>query len=286
MTNTAPAGGQEPTRRRIGADLPLRVISSLVLAPLAIGAAYYGGWPFLLFWLVAAIAVLWEWNGLVADRQGRIVTIAGWAGVVAGALALGVGRPVLGLLIAVAAAGFVAVLVSPERRGWVVVGVPYAAAVVFSPVLLRVDEANGFAAIMLLFAVVWGTDVAAYFGGRLIGGPKLWSRVSPKKTWSGALVGSVFAILGGVIVAKLAGVGNLAAVAGLSFLLSAASQAGDFFESGIKRRFGVKDASQLIPGHGGLMDRLDGFVVAAALAALIGVARGGFEAPSHGLLIW
>ena len=286
MTDAAPAGEQAPARSRVGADLPLRVISSLVLAPLAIGAAYYGGWPFLLFWLIAAIAVLWEWNGLVQDRNAQTVTIVGGAGLIAGALILGLGKPVWGLGIAAAAAAVVTALAPRDRRNWVSAGLPYAAAVAFAPVLLRADQNYGFSVIMLLFAVVWGTDVAAYFGGRLIGGPKLWARISPKKTWSGALVGSACAVAGGVTVAKLAGTGNLAVIAGLSFLLSAASQVGDFFESAIKRRFGAKDASQLIPGHGGLMDRLDGFVVAAALGALIGVTRGGFEAPSRGLLIW
>jgi phosphatidate cytidylyltransferase len=112
------------------------------------------------------------------------------------------------------------------------------------------------------------------------------ARVSPKKTWSGALAGAAAAVLAGVAVARTAGLAGLVPVAVIALLLSVVAQAGDLFESALKRRFGAKDSSHLIPGHGGLMDRLDGFVTAALLAALIGLARGGFESPGRGLLVW
>jgi len=134
--------------------------------------------------------------------------------------------------------------------------------------------------------VTWATDILAYFVGRVVGGPKLWRRVSPNKTWSGAIGGAAGAIVAGLAVVHLAQIANSLAVAGLALLLSVASQAGDMFESALKRRFGVKDASHLIPGHGGIMDRLDGFLAAAALAAIIGIARGGMDAPARGLLVW
>jgi phosphatidate cytidylyltransferase len=172
------------------------------------------------------------------------------------------------------------------RRAWAGFGVLYAAAVVLPAVLLRDEAAHGLAAVVLLFAIVWGTDIAAYFGGRLIGGPKLWARVSPKKTWSGALVGTVVAIAGGLLVAHLAGVAVGVPLALVCLLLSAVSQAGDLFESAVKRRFGAKDSSHIIPGHGGLMDRLDGFVTAAAAAVVIGLCHGGPTLPASGLLIW
>jgi phosphatidate cytidylyltransferase len=151
---------------------------------------------------------------------------------------------------------------------------------------LRSDPVHGFLAIIFLFAIVWATDILAYFAGRALGGPKLMPRVSPKKTWSGALAGIIAAILVAVAIAKLAGLAGLAPIVVVAALLSVVSQAGDLFESALKRRFGAKDSSQLIPGHGGLMDRLDGFVTAAVLAAVIGFARGGFEAPGRGLLVW
>jgi phosphatidate cytidylyltransferase len=139
---------------------------------------------------------------------------------------------------------------------------------------------------MFLFAVVWATDILAYFTGRAFGGPLLWARVSPKKTWSGALGGLIGAGAAGIAVAYGSGIGNLAAIATLALLLSVLSQAGDLFESAVKRRFAAKDASGLIPGHGGVMDRLDGFMVAALAAAVIGIVRQGFDAPAHGLLLW
>src|SRR5262249_46317865 len=130
-------------------------------------------------------------------------------------------------------------------------------------------------AIIFLFAVVWGTDIIAYFVGRAVGGPKLAPQISPKKTWSGALGGVAAAIAAAVAVVLAGGLPNMAVVALLAVGLSIIAQAGDLFESVLKRRFGAKDSSQLIPGHGGLMDRLDGFLTAVVAATLIGLAHGG-----------
>ena len=138
----------------------------------------------------------------------------------------------------------------------------------------------------MVFAVVWGSDILAYFVGRAVGGPKLMPRVSPSKTWSGAAGGTLASVVFGVLVAKLGGIGDLGAVALIALLLSVISQAGDLIESALKRHFHVKDSSGLLPGHGGLMDRLDGYLTAVVAAALIGLARGGFDAPARGLLVW
>jgi phosphatidate cytidylyltransferase len=275
-----------PQPSQIGADLPLRIVSSLVMAPLAILAAYAGGWGFFAFWTAAAVLVAWEWETMSAGDAARPAFALAAIAVLAGALALKLGYPLGALAIIVIGIAAVAVVSPGGRRGWTGAGVFYAAAMVLPAVVLRADLSYGFVALLLLFAVVWGTDVAAYFGGRLIGGPKLWERVSPKKTWSGAATGTLAAVAAGVTLAAIANIGNLLAIGLLCALLSAASQAGDLFESAVKRHFGAKDSSHLIPGHGGLMDRLDGFVAAALLAALVGLARGGIEAPSRGLLIW
>lgn len=280
---SAQSASKPETRARSAGDLSLRIISSVALAPLALGAAYVGGWVFLLFWLIAALGVLWEWNRLAAAPATWGVTAAGAVALSGAALAVGLGAFAVAALLLVGGLVVTALLV---RQLWTAVGLVYAACIVIPAAILRADAGYGFAAIMLLFAVVWGTDIAAYFGGRLLGGPKLWPRVTPKKTWSGALVGAGVATLAGLGVAWTAGSKNLAAVAAVCVALSVASQAGDLFESAIKRRFGAKDASALIPGHGGLMDRLDGFVAAAVAAVLVGVYRGGIEAPARGLLIW
>ncbi len=173
-----------------------------------------------------------------------------------------------------------------EGFNWIVAGVFYAGALLAAPVILRHDAEVGFFAIILLFAVVWTTDIAGYFAGRAIGGPKLMAAVSPKKTWSGALAGAIGAMIVAVLVARLFGTFNSAAIAGIALLLSVVSQLGDLLESWIKRQFGAKDASGFIPGHGGVMDRLDGFWAASLFACLLGLLRGGFDGATRGLLVW
>jgi phosphatidate cytidylyltransferase len=271
---------------RPAAELALRVGSALVLAPLAIGIAYVGGWPFAVFWGVAAVGVLWEWTTLAAGDDRRSVSIAGGASIVL-ALALAQTDHLVAAIIVLAMGALATAALAPAaRRLWVASGIPYAGALGVAPIVLRSDDGHGFLAIVFVFAIVWATDVLAYFVGRALGGPKLMARVSPKKTWSGALAGAAAAVLAGVAVARIAGLAGLVPVAVIALLLSVLAQAGDLFESALKRRFGAKDSGHLIPGHGGLMDRLDGFVTAALLAALIGLARGGFESPGRGLLVW
>jgi phosphatidate cytidylyltransferase len=219
-------------------NLMLRIVSAVVLAPVAIYTAYLGGWPFTVFWVAAAVAVLWEWLSLVTGP------------------------------------------------GWIIAGIGYAAVMLLAPILLRADPAYGFFAMVLLFAIVWTTDVLGYFAGRAIGGPKLLPAVSPKKTWSGAIVGALGAMIVAVLVASLFDAFNRTAIAVIALLLSVLAQFGDLFESWVKRQFGAKDASHLIPGHGGVMDRLDGFWAAALVGCVIGLLRGGFDGAARGLLVW
>jgi phosphatidate cytidylyltransferase len=267
-------------------NLVLRIVSSLVLAPLAIAAAYFGGIAFTVFWAIAALAVLWEWDTLVCAHDRNPVLATGALTLAGSALLLAVDRP--GIAVALIGLGFfgVAALASKVRRVWCAAGLVYAAAILIAPVLLRRDATLGFAAILFLFVIVWLTDITAYFVGRAVGGPKLMPWVSPNKTWSGAIGGILAGVIGGVVVAGQFGIERLAAAAAVAFVLSAISQAGDLAESAIKRQFNAKDASQLIPGHGGLMDRLDGFVAAASAGTLIGIAHGGFDAPARGLMVW
>jgi len=279
-----------------GGELALRVCSALVLAPFALGIAYLGGWTFVVFWLVAAMVVLWEWTSLVAGRDQRPILIAGGASVLlaialagsAGNAAEGIHTVRLLAAMTVLVMGMlgVAALTTRAQRAWVAGGIPYAGAIGIAAIVLRSDAALGFLAIVLLFSIVWATDIFAYFTGRAIGGRKLAPRFSPKKTWSGAIGGVVAAVIVAIAIARMAGLNGLLPIAAIAVLLSIAAQAGDLLESALKRRFGAKDSSRLIPGHGGLMDRLDGFAAAAVLGALIGLARGGLEAPARGLLMW
>ena len=277
---------QPRTLGRGGSELVLRIVSALVLAPLAIAAAYFGGWPFAIFWSLAAVIVFWEWTTLVAGGDRRALLMLGGAALVLSLALAGSGRLTGMLVVTVMGAMGTAPLAPARRRAWVAGAVPYAGAIGIAPMVLRSDSEYGFVAVLFLFAVVWGTDILAYFLGRMIGGPKLLPRVSPNKTWSGAVGGLAGAIIAAIAVAKVAGLAGWFAVAATAAILSAFAQAGDLFESLLKRKFGAKNSSHLIPGHGGLMDRLDGFVVAAAVAALIGILRGGIEAPARGLLVW
>jgi phosphatidate cytidylyltransferase len=154
-------------------------------------------------------------------------------------------------------------------------GVLYAGVLAGGLTALRASPQYGLAAIFWLFGVVWGADAMAYFAGRLIGGPKLWPSVSPGKTWSGAVFGVALGALIGSAVAWIFVPGplDLARLTELGLIVSAASQIGDLFESALKRRAGVKDSSRLIPGHGGLMDRLDGFIAATAVTVAFAYLR-------------
>jgi phosphatidate cytidylyltransferase len=268
-------------------NLLLRVVSSLVLAPVAIAVAYFGGIPFALFWTIASVGVLWEWNTLVCAHDRNSVLAIGVVTMIGAILLFADGWPGTAIAFVILGAFGVAALASRVRRLWCAAGLIYAAALLIAPVLLRNDPRWGFIAILFLFVIVWLTDVTAYFVGRAVGGPKLMPAVSPNKTWSGAIGGTLAGVAGGTMVAWHSGAGNhLPAIAAVALGLSIISQAGDLAESAIKRRFNTKDASGLIPGHGGLMDRLDGFVAAAAAGALIGMAHGGFDAPARGLMIW
>lgn len=263
----------------------LRVVSALVLAPVAIGAAWIGGLPFAVFWGVAAFGVWWEWSTLVAVSAARLVMFTG-VGALGLALALSATGRYFAAVIVIALGAAATNVVAPAGRGaWVGAGMLYAGSLLVAPLILRHQAAWGFIAIIFLFGVVWTTDIVAYFVGRAVGGPKLWPSVSPNKTWSGAIAGACGAVIVALLVAY--GVGtNLWHLALVGLVLSIVAQAGDLFESSIKRRFGAKDASQLIPGHGGLMDRLDGFIVAAAVAAVYGIARAGLDNAAQGLFQW
>jgi len=267
-------------------ELLLRVCSALVLAPLAIVTAYIGGWWFAVFWGIAALGTFWEWSSLMAVSHRRsIMTTAAFSVALAIALAAG-GHAAVGLIALAMGTIATASLAPAQERVWLAAGVPYAGSIAAAPIILRADAHYGFLAVLFLFAIVWGTDIVGYFLGRAIGGAKLLPQVSPKKTWSGAIAGTAAAIVAGVIVARAAGVAGSFALAMLAAALSIVAQAGDLLESFLKRRFGAKDSSRLIPGHGGLMDRLDAFVAASVVATLIGIARGGLEAPGRGLLVW
>jgi len=281
--------GTEPMNAgvRLSANnLLLRIISAAVLAPLALVAAYIGGLPFALFWGVAALVVLWEWMTLVVGPNYRLLMLSCAAALVVADFLAWLGRPITALLM-IGLGGLAGAIFAPnERRLWVLAGTGYAGGMALAPIFLRADAGFGFAAILLLFAVVWTTDVLGYFAGRAFGGPKLWPAVSPKKTWSGAIAGAIGAVVVALLIAAKFGSFDRIAIIAVALVLSIVAQAGDLFESWVKRKFDAKDSSRIIPGHGGVMDRLDGFWAAAVAGCIIGVLRGGFDEPARGVLVW
>ena len=263
-------------------DLALRVVSAAILAPLAIAAAYIGGWPFVAFWGVAALAIWWEWVRLVQPDAHRGVFITGACAVITEALLAGTGR--LGIAVLIALLGAFAAGAA-ARNVWTAGGVLYASALLLALVFIRGDAEFGFMAIIFLFAVVWATDIFGYVVGRTMGGPKLAPSISPKKTWSGAIGGMLGAVAAALAIAIAIREAFLLALT-LAITLSVLAQVGDLLESQLKRRFAAKDASGLIPGHGGVMDRLDGFLAAAVAMALFGMAHASAGAPARGFIIW
>ena len=264
-------------------NLLLRVAAAVVLAPLAIAIAYAGGWLWTVLVTLVAIGLYVEWLTIVAAREGRVVA-SGIVATVAAGLCLNegwIGAAFIVLLIGVLGVAAIA----QARRGWMAGGFLYAAAAQAASVLMRLDTRNGFVALVFVLLVVWATDIGGYFAGRSIGGPKLWPRVSPKKTWAGAIGGFVASLVVacGFVAFDLGKAGSLLP---LGAVLSIVSQLGDLFESAVKRRFGVKDSSHIIPGHGGLLDRLDGFVAAIIFAAILGFVRGGMDGVGRGLMVW
>jgi phosphatidate cytidylyltransferase len=271
-------------RGRFGQDLKPRVAAAAVMGSLALATAWIGGFIFAAFWWLAAAVVLWEWQRLIGGvRLAERVALGGLFVALAALLALHNSIPgvVVGLVIGAGAVGWLA----GRRTGtWAGVGVLYAGALVASITLLRISPSYGLAAILWIFAVVWGTDIAAYFAGRMIGGPRLWASVSPGKTWSGAIVG---ALVGAVLGLMLTGWTNrFMPLFWLGLATAIVSELGDLFESALKRRFGVKDSSGLIPGHGGLMDRLDAFVAASVFTAVVAGFNSRSSFIAGGLFQW
>ena len=272
--------------RFAAADLLPRIGAAIVLGAAALVAAWAGGYWFSAFWLIAAIIVHWEWQNLIGGPNHELRALFGAAGLVVAA-PLATNDAVFWAIAALLAGALGASLTSgikPPIRLLPGAGVLYAGAMLVAVCLLRASWPYGLYAIMWLFAVVWGADVMAYFGGRLVGGPKLWPRVSPGKTWSGFYIGVFCGAAAGLLAAPVAS--SFLVLFCLGLATAAVSQGGDLFESALKRRYGVKDSGRLIPGHGGLMYRLDGFIAAAIFAAFIGATRYGIDNIAAGIFQW
>ena len=255
----------------------VRSISGIILGIFVLTLTWFGGLGFLLLTILLMALVFFEWFRIVQTRSlSRAVWLIGVCSIAAIAVALFAGSAWAAFSLAVAGALLVAVKRRLEGRDlWPSLGIIYAGFFAIAFLELRGSGDQGFALMVFLFAIIWSTDVFAFFGGRAIGGPKLAPAISPKKTWSGFLCGLGGGLIAGLIAASAIGDPHYLWIAVLAILLSVSGQAGDLFESALKRRFAVKDSGMLIPGHGGVMDRIDSMIFAAFTAYIVGVAVSG-----------
>ncbi len=278
MSSTPP----DPAQPRF-TNLQLRIMSGVVLAAAVLALTWLGGVWFTALAVVIGAGSLYEWMRIARLSPSAMPGIAINAIVVIGLVMVlaGMDAWLVVVLALVGAAMLASSFASADLPRWVVAGAvwhPLLPAVALAN--LRGDTMAGLAAVLFLFAVVWATDIAAYFTGRAIGGPKLAPSISPGKTWSGAVGGTLAGIACGVAVASAAGAGHIWLVALIAALMSVASQCGDLFESALKRRYAVKDSSNLIPGHGGVLDRVDGLVIGAIVLWGLGWLASGDPQPA------
>lgn len=282
----APSNKQpQDSASKAPSEILRRLASAFVLAAIAVGAVIASPWTFLALVLVASGLLAWEWGQLTRGNGFDATALVHAVSVMAIAVLVALQRPDLAILI-LGASG-IALLFSKSNRSqglWALAGLVYVALPAWAIVWLRSDPTYGLTAILFLLTVAWTTDTASYFGGRGLGGPNLAPHLSPKKTWSGFISGVLATTVLGYAFALYIGGTSPWILALVSLALALACQLGDLLESAAKRHFGVKDMSQLIPGHGGLFDRIDSLLVAAVVAALIALRN--LAAPGAGLLIW
>lgn len=267
-------------------DLGLRFLSAIILGPAVLLLIYLGGLAFDVFITFIICLFLWEWFTITKSNGSFFAVLCGQFGLIC-VLLLHIFQQtdyVFAPILATSVFFYIFNRLSRSGR-WGAEGILYASLALYALLSIR-GGANGYLICMFVVLVVWATDIFAYFVGRFIGGPKLWASVSPKKTWSGAIGGVVFSVLASVAFVYLLGVNSLFFWTLSAVCLSIVSQGGDLLESAIKRRFDVKDSGNLIPGHGGIMDRVDGLVAAAVFSVFLGILAGGSVADPMSGFSW
>lgn len=284
MPDASPENPEPSGAPWLSHELQLRVMSGAIVAVIAFAVLHWGSGPFAILLGAIAAAMSWEWGRIVRGGDADIITGLHIATAIAAAGLAAFGMA--GLAIAAVVIGAIAasaLAVGQPHAGLTGVGVFYTGLPVVALEWLRSDDSFGFLAVLFVLIVVVVTDTAAYAAGRTLGGPKLWPAVSPNKTWAGLVGGVSAAAVAGALFPYLTGSGAPAWLAALGLLLGLVAQVGDLAESALKRHFGRKDASDLIPGHGGFMDRMDGIVTASVGAALIALAVEAYQ-PARALL--
>ena len=259
-------------------SLRLRILSAAVLIPPVVAAAYAGGWAFVFLVGLAVVFLANEWDRLCGGEGVRGILALLHAGVLLAAVLLaGAGLFLAASGIVVLGAAGTALLAPQLGRGglWPAAGLLYFAAAALALLWLRAEPGAGQQSILWLLAVVWATDVGAIAAGRSLKGRRLAPRISPAKTWSGLTGGLAAAGFVGAAAAWITELASLAVLVIVSIGLALVSQLGDLAESAVKRHYGVKDSGALIPGHGGILDRVDGLLLAAPVAAVLALVNGG-----------
>jgi phosphatidate cytidylyltransferase len=268
-------------------DLGQRSLSAVILAPLVLLALFQGGvWAQWLFGMTAVLMAL-EYVSIVhgGDKQQfALHAMVGLSAVLLPSAGWVLAAPAIVVLATLLSAAIKQKQSADANFWWAVSGVPYIALPTMALVLLRADAHFGWNALLWLALVVWATDIGAYFAGRIIGGPKLAPQLSPKKTWAGLVGGMLAAAAVSYALCKYFSV-PAAMPALIAAALAVVAQAGDIYESALKRHFNLKDASNLIPGHGGVLDRVDGLIAAAVVAAGVGFLHNP-QSVAQGLLLW
>lgn len=285
MSSKGDPGAESSTSRRSWSDLGPRLGSAFVLLPLTALSLYLGGYIFALTVGVVFAGAYREWEQMVARAP---ISIPGAITVVLVALS-GVIYPVWGLAGSagvIALAIVVAVLFGGEGRLWRAAGLAFFGLVIFALIAMRGTGWEGVQAGVFLAVTVWMTDSAAFFTGRQIGGEKLAPVISPSKTWSGALGGLALGSTAGFLVWLVVTDSPWWIGAILAVTISLLGQIGDLTESAIKRNFRIKDSGDIIPGHGGLMDRLDSLTFGVIFVLIVGFLHAGLDNVAVGLLHW
>ena len=269
---------------RLGSDFAPRLASGLALGAVAALFTFSGVLPFSVLVVVVTLLLSWEWGRLVHGREADMVVAIHVSSAGAAAVLAALGYVGLGLL-ALPIGAILAMLLSLGRNSlFSALGVFYAGLPAVAMIWLRADPQLGLLAVIFVIVIVIVSDTAGFLAGRLLNGPKLWPRLSPNKTWAGVIGALVASSIIGALFWFVVPGASAVWLAATSMVLSLAAQAGDLAESAIKRRFGAKDSSSLIPGHGGVMDRVDGLVAAAALVGLATFVIN-VHSPAHALLI-
>ncbi len=255
------------------------------MAPIVLLLVVFDVWSFALLTAVGAVFLALEWRHLIAvrfdEKAGNLAGMAAGGAAVLVILMVAMGWSELALLVALfcaSSSGLVAAFAGGSAF-WTIIGVLYISLPMMALVWLRAMPVDGLAMMLWLLMVVWSADIFAYFVGRNVGGPRLAPSISPGKTWSGFCGGMAGAVLVGALVAMANGPFRVVPAVGLAAGMAVAAQIGDLAESALKRKAGMKDSGTLIPGHGGLFDRVDGLLFAAPVLAVIAFLTSGFAQP-------